>query len=368
MREARALTDDRQDSDGQNRYAADLPRTFGASLRGPSMYRLANYDIPARFSAPRTAGRAVVIFAFGLGCALLMIGTRSIVDIWLPGAGPFALVYPAVMLSALYGRWESAMVTFAVCFLWAWWWILPETRSFTFETQADASRVAVNAACGLITILFAEIFRVAVQRASEERDLEIERRIQLMAELGHRTKNNFALVASLLHTQRRRETDRTLQLAFDTAIGRVQSFAHAYEMLSDDAEFGTRVAMDRYIQRLLDTVAPALFAGKVAVDLAIEPIEFGREKAVAVGLVCNEALTNAAKYAFVGRQAGEVSISLTGDERSWVFEVADNGVGMAKEKLEGLGSRLLDAFSAQADARLKVDSSDRGTRVVLKSR
>ncbi len=272
------------------------------------------------------------------------------------------------MLAALYGRWQAGIVTFILSFAWAWWWVLPMPKSFDFALPADQSRVVVNAICGLIIILFAEIFRRAVEMSTAERDMEIERRERLMIELEHRTKNNFALVASLLHSQRQKETSPELQLAFDTAIGRVQSFAQAYALLSEDNGRDDSVDMKRFLERLLASVAPAMFGGNVEVRTDIEPLHLEREKAVAIGLVCNEAMTNAAKYAFEGKGEGRIHVRLTGTEEKWRFSIADDGVGLPKSRKEGIGSRLLDAFAAQADGLLDMPATKIGTEIVLTSK
>ena len=107
------------------------------------MQRLAQFDVSRRFSRP--VSRIAAQVAFGAGCAGLMILARSMVDMWLPTAGPFALVYPTVLLATLYGHWRAGLAAYLIAYLWAWYVVLPRTHSFSFELATDSSRVAINA-------------------------------------------------------------------------------------------------------------------------------------------------------------------------------------------------------------------------------
>ena len=58
---------------------------------------------------------------FGLALALAMIGLRTLIDIVAPNAGPFALVYPMVLIATLFGRLLAGLICLIVSFLWAWY-------------------------------------------------------------------------------------------------------------------------------------------------------------------------------------------------------------------------------------------------------
>lgn len=317
---------------------------------------------------PRVLWRQLAVGAL---CAAAMILLRTIVSMWAPTSGPFAMIFPAIMIATLYGRWQAGLTAFLITFFYAWYAVLPFENSFTFQNPGEGPRVLINAVSGLVIMLFAEIFRHAVETATEERNEEIARRQVAMLELGHRTKNNFALVASLLEIQKRRETEPQVQSTLDTAIGRVQSFAEAYAHFQEDEQGGIlEVAMRPYLDRLLDMLAPALFDGRVRIVRDIAPITLPKEKAVALGLVLNEALTNAAKYAFPGARAGVIKVRLSDDPQQWEMEVDDDGVGREIEEAPrgtGLGASLMEAFAKQADAEIRIESLEKGTRLRLRS-
>jgi hypothetical protein len=111
-----------------------------------------------------------------------------VIDIIAPTAGPFALVYPTVLLGTLYGHWRGGLVALVTSFGWAWYFVLPTSRSFHFAVLTDPSRVAINALCALIVLVFAETFRRAVDHAVADRDREIARGMMLLDEIEHRTK------------------------------------------------------------------------------------------------------------------------------------------------------------------------------------
>nr|WP_273544188.1 histidine kinase dimerization/phosphoacceptor domain -containing protein [Croceicoccus gelatinilyticus] len=336
--------------------------------------RLATFDVSAGFASP--AAKLGAQSLFGLACALAMIGTRSVLDLFAPTSGPFALVYPTVLIATLFGHWRAGLVAYLFSFFWAWWFVLPSVGSFRFVVPTDPSRVAINASAVAIIALLAETFRRAVQAAAQARDAEIERRGLLMAELEHRTKNNFALVASLLELQKRRTDDVAVISALSEATGRVHTFARAYANLVDSQGEGSSVEMRDYLEEVILRVREGAFADNVAVRTDIASCVLPRQVAVALGLFVNEAITNCAKYAFPEGRAGSVDIGFTCDGSGWSVTVRDDGVGnpAQPEIVEtqprrggGMGTGLMQAFARQAGAELSVEPTNRGHCVKLVS-
>ena len=333
------------------------------------MYRLAGFDVPRRFHAPRV--RVLVQCLFGLGCTLAMIGFRSFLDVWAATAGPFALVYPTVLIATLYGHWKAGIVTYLSSFLWAWYFVLPTARGFAFEVATDASRVAINAVAVLVVLVFAESFRRAVVTAIGQRDEQIARATMLQQELEHRTKNNFALAASLLEMQKRREEHPRVIAALEQAIARIHSFSSAYSNLALTQGEGAMVAMQDYLVDVVDRVTRGAFLDnvKVEVDFGSSNVTMPREVAVAIGLFTNEALTNCAKHAFPDGREGKVKVRFAGERDDWSLEINDDGIGTASdsENSTGIGERLFAAFAQQAGAKYHVDTTSGGRSLRLES-
>jgi len=150
---------------------------------------------------------------FGVLCSVLAIALRMLTDIWLPGAGPFALTIPLVLVATLFGRWTAGIVCQTIVSLHAWFYVLPIQGSFDFADPTDGPRVFVNLVAGYFVVALAEIFRRAMRHALADREA-------LLLELEHRVKNSFMSIASVLRLQMRNAKDPATQAALQSAIGR----------------------------------------------------------------------------------------------------------------------------------------------------
>ena len=297
-----------------------------------------------------------------------MIALRFVIDMSTSGTGPFALVYPTVILATLYGRWEAGAVAYIISFWWAWAQVLPLNVHLNPNDLNELSRVGINAAASLVVLIFAETFRGAVTFERQRKDEEIEHGKVLLAELEHRTKNNFALVASLLELQKRRENSAHVREVLDDATRRVRTFAEAYTHLSGEQGEGSTVEMQPYLERLVARVSSAMLPPDVTVVAHFAPIDLPRDPAVAIGLFANEVLTNCAKYAFPDGRSGSIRMTLDGDHHHWVLSISDDGIGNtatpAPPSIGGIGSQLLTAFAQQARAQYST-SYEAGCTVTL---
>lgn len=314
----------------------------------------------------------VTMVVFGVLCAVAVVLLRMGLSSSIGGAGPYSLIYPAILISTLFGRWQSGLVCWIISFLYAWYFILPSAGSFLFDNPQDAPRTLINGTSALVIVIFAETFRRAVQRAVQERDEELAARELLLRELDHRTKNNFAMVASLLDMQRRQQVSAEAHDVLTTAAARVQSFAAIHTSLYSGNRFVEAVSMRDYLGALTSQLQSALFDEKgVQITLSTEELMMPRDRALAIGLVMNEIVTNAAKHAFDMDSAGTIEIVFTArSEDDWCLSICDDGRGMGEDVTvaranAGLGSRLIDAFTRKAGGHLSVEPRERGTKFNL---
>lgn len=332
------------------------------------MQRLAKFDV---VMACRAGERPVLPqIAFGIACAATEIVLRILIDIPAANIGAFALVYPTVLIATLFGRLIAGLIAFLISFGWAWWYVMPVARSFDLGEPSDAVRILINAISVLVVLLLAEAFRRAVREAANVRDIEIERRKLLMTELEHRTKNNFALVGSLLALQAKGHGDPTVRMALEQAIGRIHTFSKAYEVLSLAQGSDGTIAMRQYVHDVASRTSAAMLADHVAIVVDADDCVLPQQVAVAVGLFLNEALTNCAKYAFPGRKHGSIHVAFHSKPDGWEAFVSDNGVGDALEdttRTGGLGQNLMKAFAKQAQAKYKYRVRPEGCCVSLRS-
>ena len=120
---------------------------------------------------------------FGLFCTAGFIGTRTLLDQYAPTAGPFALIYPAVLIATLFGRWEAGITCYLATLAWTWLLILPRAELLRLARPSDVPRTLINALTIFVVLVFAELFRTAVRRAVAQRDLALDEMLEREDEL-----------------------------------------------------------------------------------------------------------------------------------------------------------------------------------------
>src|SRR6185437_3128203 len=156
--------------------------------------------------------------------------------------------------------------------------------------------------------------------------------------------------------------------ALTDATGRVLAVAQVHRRLytSDDVQ---SVAVDQYLDALIEDLRRSSETNELAqLTLAAEPIAVDPDRAVAVGVIVNELVMNALKYAYPeGKGPIRVDLRASGKGRA-EFSVEDDGVGMApnaQPKSTGLGQRIVRAMGEKLGARVEIDRAHRGTRVTV---
>ena len=309
------------------------------------MARLTTLDVPDRFAARVPVALSQVLFASACtGAALL---TRALVDAVAPNAGPFALTMPFVLVATLFGRWQAGALTLVFCAAFAWYFVLPEIGSFRFHNASDQSRVVVNVLAGIGIVALAELFRREVRAAVVERDGRIAERTLYLDEFDHRVRNNFSTVLSLLRLQRRQASGDEARDALSRAEGRVLSIARAHGALyrGDGVD---EVAMDGYLRELCTGLHDGLAGDRIALNCHADAVVLTRDRAITVGLLVNELVTNALKHAFPGGRSGTITVRLEAAGDGARLTVGDDGAGMTAPAREGgLGQSLVGMLVRQ---------------------
>lgn len=334
------------------------------------MGRIGETDLADRL-APGGRGALLVQLGFGLLITGLAIGLRAVIDGISPAAGPFALGFPAVLIATLFGRWQAGLLTGTLTLLYSWYFVLPVQHSFLLKTPDDTGRLVLATINYAAVLVIAELFRRAVRRATQERDRELAERDLFLEEFDHRVKNNFTLVAALLDMQRRRAKEGETAEALSSALNRVESIARAHRHLyRGGAATRGEVDMATYLEELCAALAEALFLrGAITLDCFCDHGAIPRDRAVSIGLIVNELVTNAAKHAFAGRHGGRIEVRFEAASPGWRLVVRDDGVGMPEtpraRKDGGLGQKLIDGFVRQARGKASVETGTEGTKVTV---
>jgi two-component sensor histidine kinase len=176
----------------------------------------------------------------------------------------------------------------------------------------------------------------------------------LLKEVHHRVKNNMQIVSSLLRLQSMQVRDAEAVRALRESEERVMSMALLHENLYRANDLA-RVDVARYLRSLANELLSThgARAVPVAITTTSNVTDLEIERAVPVGLLVNELVTNSLKHGFPDGRGGTIDIHLVRDADTYVLTVSDNGVGMpAKPRASNsLGLSIVAALSTQLGGR-----------------
>jgi len=181
----------------------------------------------------------------------------------------------------------------------------------------------------------------------------------LLEEVHHRVKNNLQVITSLLGLQARSIRDSATRIKFDESRYRIQAMAILHEILDESSSLA-EIDFADYVQRLVAHLVRSYGAiGRIRTRLLLDPLSCHRDVALPCGLIVNEVLSNALKYAFPGGKAGEVQIELRREAGGKVhLLIADSGIGLPPgcnwETSPTLGLRLVRTLARQIEANMQV--------------
>lgn len=216
----------------------------------------------------------------------------------------------------------------------------------------------------------ANLLGMAIKREHHERNLKaaLARQQVLLNEITHRVKNSLAIVASMLKLKAGEVDDPALTERLEEAASRVSAVAKAHERIHqangpDELDLGVYV---RDICRDLNEALPLC-----RIEAAVEPgVNVATDRAIAIALMANELITDAAKYAYHDGQGGAISVRLAPDACDMIkLSVGDKGRGLPESfelrSAPGLGMRIVRGLSHQLNATIDVHRLDPGTEFVV---
>ncbi|WP_208012720.1 tetratricopeptide repeat-containing sensor histidine kinase [Christiangramia sabulilitoris] len=188
----------------------------------------------------------------------------------------------------------------------------------------------------------------------------------LLKEIHHRVKNNLEMVKSLIALQSAQIEDPATKEAMIASQNRVQSMGIIHQKLYQGTNLGS-IEMKDYFLNLSEGILDTFNAeDRVKIECAMDNLDLDVDTAVPIGLIVNELLTNALKYAFPREQTGVINISLEKDsEENLKLLVRDNGVGktdgLAPEGT-GFGSQLVKLLTRQLNGKM-IERNEEGTHI-----
>lgn len=267
---------------------------------------------------------------------------------------------------------------------------LPDPPPVIYVTGSEESRVAVAALqAGAIDYVvktigedFFDLLARAIEQGlarvrmhaekalAEEQLRESNERLQAMlTEVNHRVANSLQLVSAFVHMQARSAGSAEAKTALGDTQRRIAAIAQVHRRLYTGDSVNS-VDMAEYLSALLAELEETWSTPEAprALTLTAESIQLGTDKAVAVGVIVNELVSNACKYAYGPSTTGEVRVAFTADGGKFVLQVEDDGCGMPADgtiRGTGLGSKLVGAMAATLKTAIDYDTSHQGVRATL---
>jgi two-component sensor histidine kinase len=178
----------------------------------------------------------------------------------------------------------------------------------------------------------------------------------LMREIHHRVKNNLQLISSLLSLQSRYVADPEAREILQAGKDRVRSMSIIHQDLYR-GDILTAVNVKDYLNKLSRELVSSYEQkpNQIAIYLDVEPLDLDVDTLVPLGLIVNELLTNAFKYAFPQGQRGKIWLRLWEAEEKLHLEVQDDGVGFEEEAVRdaAFGHKLIKTLITQLDGDLE---------------
>lgn len=200
-----------------------------------------------------------------------------------------------------------------------------------------------------------------IQNLLHEKDL-------ILKEVHHRIKNNMNTMTSLLNLQSKTQDNPETKNILQDAAGRIRSMMVLYDKLYRSGNIRT-ISVKEYFSSLINEIVN-LFPkkGQIKIQTQIDDIILGVDILSSLGIILNELITNAMKYAFSGRDKGVISIIVSNKENGVLIIFEDNGIGIPEsvsiENSTGFGLQLIGLLAGQINASIKLERQN-GTRFII---
>lgn len=267
---------------------------------------------------------------------------------------------------------------------------LPDPPPVVYVTGSDEGRVAVAALKAgaadyvvktvgedffdLLSASFTQVLdRARLTRAKAAAETELRasnaRLEAMLSEVNHRVANSLQLVSAMIGLQKGVLTDDRARDALEDTQRRIRAIAQVHRRLytANDVE---QVDLRDYLGALVDELGESWSSDMMprTLTLSADPIRVKTDRAVSIGVIVTELVTNACKYAYPSG-TGEVRIVLTQDDDGCLLVVEDDGCGMAadqKPQGTGLGAKLIRAMAQSLQTAVEYDPAHRGVRAMLR--
>jgi PAS domain S-box-containing protein len=211
---------------------------------------------------------------------------------------------------------------------------------------------------------------ITEKKLSEEKIKQsLKEKEVLLKEVHHRVKNNLQVISSILNLQSSYVKDKKTLEILRESQNRIKSMAFIHESLYQTKDF-SNINFTEYVTSLANNLVHSYqsFEDQVDLELKIQDIYLNLDIAIPCGLIINEILSNALKYAFQKNEKGKIGIRLSILEQEITLVIRDNGVGLPAHidyrNTESLGLQLVVTLVDQLGGTIKLDRL-KGTKFTI---
>lgn len=327
----------------------------------------------------------VWIFVFGISLTLLYVGEYYDVS-----TACHMFYYPVIFCVALLHNPERSnyrtIAFFGIIVLSFF-----VSQVFTFHVNQDVTFTAEQNkilfyynifTCIILTLVLVYIMITLINRQHDE-VLDLLKKVNedkvviehslsekevLIAEIQHRVKNNMAVIIGLFNMQKHQAINEETREALTEAKNRVLSISMVHESLYRKKDL-SKINLSNYLSSLCKEIIHVHpLHDKIKLEEEIDLIETDITKAVPLGLIVNECITNSMKHAFQKKEiAPTIFISLKHQFGNVVLKIGDNGIGFDEKtvKKDSLGLSLINSLTEQLDGTTHFANSSNGSNIKI---
>jgi PAS domain S-box-containing protein len=240
------------------------------------------------------------------------------------------------------------------------------SRVKMYSDQIQQTTATLITLDGSRYVMFSVENMTSLQQRTEQYKKEIKRRIRsekrleeivaeremLIKETHHRIKNNLTLILSIINIEAKNVVDQAVVHNLMNLENRIHSIMLVHERLykSDDLKY---IELNVYLNDLSSNLLYDIYNQKKRIELNFsgEPMHLEAARAVSIGLIVTEIITNSVKYAFKDREHGNVTLEMKRTNDTLELFISDDGCGIKTDPAEapekGLGTQLIDALVDQ---------------------
>lgn len=294
------------------------------------------------------------------GCSAILVAIFFVFQVdGSPYTGPNSFIYfiPPILLSAIIFDRGSGIVATVLSMT-----LVGLRLDWSLGPAKHVAALTLFAVVALFVVIVGESMRKALERLAEAHsELQV-----LLDEQGHRIKNDLAISSSLIALQARSQPDPAVQSALESAVTRLHVIARSYDHLRVSAEEDQVTDMQEYLTEVCWKLGETLRGIRpIAVIVNAESVLVDARKANRIGLLVNELVTNAMKYAFPNEMGGTISVRLGQGANGLKLVVEDDGVGFPSEPHGGLGTRLTELLVQQLGGSITRKELDPGCQITI---